>query len=294
MNAVPDPAEIVAPSDPAIYARRRPLLGPGFWAMVCLCVLCVILGALITRFGPVWFPITGNGAGDPVRSASIPVSPDARPPIASPAPADAPAPVEAAPAADIDRLEGRIAVLEESQKGVLNAASGALAAAALAEAAQTSRPFGEELASLERLLPASPHLRDLSRLAETGAPTSAGLAAEFENLAGRAATAARDPGGDADLLARIRYALSSVVSIRQVSSTRGTTPDAKLARAQSLLNEGDVEGAIRALDAMPDSARVVLGPWLASAERRVEIDRHVSAIRADALAGLTQVSRAAS
>ena len=63
--------------------------------------------------------------------------------------------------------------------------------------------------------------------------------------------------------------------------------------AQRLLDEGDVEGAIRSLDTLPDPARVVLAPWLASAERRVEIDRHVAAVRADALAGLAQVSRAA-
>ena len=156
-----------------------------------------------------------------------------------------------------------------------------------------SGPFGEELASLERVLPMSPDLRALSRLAQTGVPTRAGLAAEFESLAGRAATAARNPGEGADLLARIRYALSSIVSIRQVSSTWGSTPDAKLARAQRLLDEGDVEGAIRALDALPDPARMVLAPWLASAERRVEVDRHVATIRADALASLAQVSRAA-
>jgi hypothetical protein len=293
MNAAPDPAEIVAPSDPAIYARRRPLLGPGFWAMLALCIACVILGALITRFGPVWFPIDRPPADGDVRATPSAAPPGARLPVGSPTPVESAPPVAVTPAAEIDRLEGRIVSLEAGQKGVLDAASAALAAAALAEAAQTSRPFDEELASLARVLPLSPDLRALSRLAPAGAPTRTGLAAEFEGLAGRAATAARDPGEEADLLARLRYTLSSIVSIRQVSSTRGTTPDAKLARAQRLLDEGDVEAAIRALDTMPDAARVVLAPWLASAERRVEIDRHVSAIRADALAGLAQVSRVA-
>jgi hypothetical protein len=37
----------------------------------------------------------------------------------------------------------------------------------------------------------------------------------------------------------------------------------------------------------------VLIPWLDGAERRIEVDRHVAALRADALAGLAQVSRAA-
>lgn len=291
MNAVPDSAEIVTPSDPALYARRRPLLGLGFWAMIALCVSCVILGALVTRYGPTWFPVKGSVEGQ-IQAAPSATPPSARLPIGSPLPVETAGPVLAGAAIEIDRLEARLAALEAGQRGVLDAAAASLAAASLAEAAQTSGPFDEELASLGRVLPMSPDLRTLSRLAQTGAPTRAGLAAEFESLAGRAATAARDPGEDADLLARIRYALSGIVSIRQVSSTRGTTPDAKLARAQRLLDEGDVESAIRTLDALPDPARLVLAPWLASAERRVEVDRHVAAIRADALAALAQVSRA--
>ncbi|WP_425997105.1 COG4223 family protein [Caulobacter sp. DWR1-3-2b1] len=291
MNVAPDPAEIVTPSDPALYARRRPLLGPSFWAMIALCVFCVILGALVTRFGPTWFPVKSAREGQ-VQATPNTTPPSARLPIGSPLPVEAGAPPLASSAVEIQRLEARLGALEAGQKGVLDAATASLAAASLAEAAQTSGPFDEELASLERVLPMSPGLRALSRLAQTGAPTRSGLAAEFESLAGRAATAARNPGEDADLLARVRYALSSIVSIRQVGSTGGTTPDAKLALAQRLLDEGDVESAIRALDAIPDPARVVLASWLASAERRVEVDRHVAAIRADALASLAQVSRA--
>ena len=259
--------------------------------MIALCVFCVILGALVTRFGPTWFPVKSAREGQ-VQATPNTTPPSARLPIGSPLPVEAGAPPLASSAVEIQRLEARLGALEAGQKGVLDAATASLAAASLAEAAQTSGPFDEELASLERVLPMSPGLRALSRLAQTGAPTRSGLAAEFESLAGRAATAARNPGEDADLLARVRYALSSIVSIRQVGSTRGTTPDAKLALAQRLLDEGDVESAIRALDAIPDPARVVLASWLASAERRVEVDRHVAAIRADALASLAQVSRA--
>ena len=260
--------------------------------MIALCVFCIGLGAMVTRFGPTWFPVKDSGDGQ-IQATPSATPPAARLPVGSPLALEGAPPIVAESEAEIERLEARLAVLEAGQKGVLDAAAASLAAASLAEAAQMSVPFGEELASLERVLPMSPDLRALSRLAQTGVPTRAGLAAEFESLAGRAATAARNPGEGADLLARIRYALSSIVSIRQVSSTRGSTPDAKLARAQRLLDEGDVEGAIRALDALPDPARMVLAPWLASAERRVEVDRHVATIRADALASLAQVSRAA-
>lgn len=293
MNAAPDPAEIVAPSDPALYARRRPRLGAGFWAVVALCVFCVILGGVVTHFSAGWFPAKARDDGQ-IRATPSATPPAARLPIGSPLPVETAPPPLAGSVVEIERLETRLAALEAGQRGVLDAASAALAAASLAEAARSPQPFEEELASLERVLPMSSDLRALSRLAQTGAPTRGGLAAEFEALAGRAATAAHDPGEDADLLARVRYALSGIVSIRQVSSTRGSTPDAKLARAQRLLDEGDIEGAIRTLDTLPDPARVVLAAWLASAERRVEIDRHVAAIRADALAGLAQVSRAAS
>ena len=66
-----------------------------------------------------------------------------------------------------------------------------------------------------------------------------------------------------------------------------------LARAQALLDDGDVEGGVQALDPLPDAARTVLAPWINAANRRIEIDRRVAAIRADALTGLARVSRAA-
>ncbi|OZA79429.1 MAG: hypothetical protein B7X77_02850, partial [Caulobacter sp. 39-67-4] len=177
------------PSDPALYARRRPLLGPSFWAMIALCVFCVMLGALVTRFGPTWFPVKPSG-DSPVQAAPSVTPPAARAPVGSPIPLEGAAPTVVGADAEIERLETRLALLEAGQKGVLDAAAASLAAAALAEAAQTSGSFEEELASLERVLPMSADLRALSRLAQTGAPTRAGLAAEFESLAARAATAA--------------------------------------------------------------------------------------------------------
>lgn len=293
MNAAPDPAEIVAPSDPALYARRR-VMGPSVWIWLFLCVLSAVLGAGVARYGPTLFPAKSKPTAPGVISATPsprPVADRLAPGAALPVEAGEVAP--AAPAAAVERLDGRIAALETTQQSVADAAAAALAVSTLAEAAGGSRPFAEELAGLQRVLPASPSLRALEPLARLGAPTRAGLAVQFGNLAGRAASASRNPGAEADLFARLRYALSSIVSIRHVGSTRGSTPDATLARAQVLLDEGDVEGAVAALDALPDPAREVLAPWFAAANRRIEIDRHVAAVRADALAGLTRVARVA-
>lgn len=293
MNADVDPVEIAAPSDPALYARRR-VMGPGVWAWLLLCILCVALGAGVAWFGPSWFAAKPSVPATTLSATPSPLPIAERVATGAALPVEGGAPAPAATAlADVERLNDRISALEASQKTVADAAVAALAVAALADAAETSRPFGPELLGLERILPGSPDLRALEPLSRTGAPTRAGLTTQFGNLAGRAASASRNPGTDADVLSRIRYALSSIVSIRHVGSTKGSTPDALLARAQALLDEGDVEGAVAALDPLNDSSREVLAPWFVAANRRIEIDRHVSAVRADALAELARVSRAA-
>ncbi len=292
MNAAPDPAEIVAPSDPALYARRR-VMGPGVWAWLFLCIVCVALGAGIAHYGPGLFAPKAKTADGAVSATPSPHSVADRVATGSALPVETGQTAMATPAADVERLDGRISALETSQKSVVDAATTALAVSTLSEAASAARPFGEELAGLQRVLPPSPDLRALEPLARTGAPTRAGLSVQFGNLAGRAASASRNPGADADLFSRLRYALSSIVSIRHVGSTKGSTPDAMLARAQGLLDEGDVEGAVAALDPINDSAREVLAPWFVAANRRIEIDRHLAAVRADALASLSRVSRTA-
>jgi hypothetical protein len=267
MNAAPDPAEIVAPSDPALYARRR-VMGPGVWVWLILCVLCIALGAGVAHYGPTVFAAkakTADGAVSAMPSAH---------------------PVR-------DRIADGSALPVENGDTAVAPPAAALAVSTLSEATETSRPFAEELAAAQRVLPPSPDLRALDRVATQGAPTRAGLAVQFGNLAGRAASASRNPGPDADLFSRLRYALSTLVSIRHVGSTKGSTPDAILARAQALLDDGDIESAVAALDPINDSAREVLAPWINAAGRRIEIDRHIAAIRADALAGLSRVSRGA-
>ncbi len=86
-------------------------------------------------------------------------------------------------------------------------------------------------------------------------------------------------------MAQIGYAISRVVSIRRVDPG-GTGPDAALARAQRRADAGDLEGAVLALDGLPAGAHERLETWRAGAQRRLDIDRHVAALRARALADL--------
>lgn len=270
------------PRDPAEY-RRRPLMGVGFWATIAFGILCVLAGVGVAVLAPRYLA--------PKPPAARPLAP--LPPAAAPA---APSAALAAPAASADevaRLNARIAALENQGARSNEAAQAALAAATLVQAAQGSRPFGAELAAVRAAGPDLPELTALSHLAEVGAPSHAALAESFPDYAARAARKARKPQPGAGMGAHLAYALTKVVVVRRVDETTGATPDAVLARAGRALDEGDVAGALKTLDALPLAAREALAAWRAGAERRAEIDRQVAALRIRATQDLARPGPAA-
>ena len=79
--------------------------------------------------------------------------------------------------------------------------------------------------------------------------------------------------------------------VRRVGDLKGDGLDAVLARAERQLDDGDVDHALTTLDALPASARQAIDPWFARARTRAEIDRRLSAVRAQALEELARMSR---
>ncbi len=281
-----EPSDITAPKDPADY-RPRPMLGVTFWAMIAFGVICVLAGVAIAQFGPRLFSHKppGHAAEAPLPSEPAPAAAAA----VSGSPALSVAPESASP--DVAKLNARVAILETRQAHAAEAAAAVLATAAVAEASQGSGPFAEELATLRASSPPSPELETLARLAAGGAPSRAALASSFPDYAARAASAARAPGEKAGLGDRIAYALSKIVSLRRVDDVSGDGPDALLARAERLVDDGDLDRAFRQLDRLPPASRDALAPWRARAERRAEIDRAAQALMARALAELAAQQR---
>jgi hypothetical protein len=273
--SAPDP-----PKDPAAY-RPRPLLGLGFWGLLAFALVCILAGIAIAEFGP---RLLAHRPG-PRPPADTPALTDAAGPSSAPAPLAA-APPAPAPAYDVGRLDARVAALEAGQLRTAQTAAAALAAAAVVEATQSSGPFTDEIAGLRAVSAPSPELTALARLAEAGAPSRASLAASFPDHAAQAAAAARAPADGAGLGDRIVYALSRVISVRRVGDVPGGSADALLARAERLVDDGDLDRALRVLDRLPPKAREALGSWRARAERRAEIDRNAAALRARALQAL--------
>lgn len=284
MSVMPDSAELAPSRDPADYGRK-PLFSRGFWAVIALCLFCILAGAGVAKFGPLLFP-----AKRPPAPAVAPAAAPA-PVVGVAAPLEAGPPRAAAPAvtSETAALEGRLQRVEATQAGLADAATAALAAAALSQAAQTSGPFEEELAAVDRLMPGSPDGLALRRLARLGAPSRAALAADYRALSQKVAVAANAPGPDAGFFAQAGYALSYIISVRRVEAAPTAQPTA-LMRFEAQVSDGDLETALATLETLPPQARERLIAWRARAERRVEIDRRVAGLRAEALAHLERLT----
>lgn len=199
----------------------------------------------------------------------------------------------AASSGDLSAIEARLDRLEIAQGKAARAASAAVAAAALADAASTSRPFTTELITLERLSPNAQDLAGLKPLAQTGAPTASALASEFPEVADRAAAASREGHADTSLLTRVGDALSALFTLRRVGDLSGDGPDAVLARAERRVADGDIEAALEQLKALPAGGQRAVADWRERAERRVEIERRIADLRAQALRDLAQAESGA-
>jgi hypothetical protein len=283
MSALPDPAELAPSRDPAAYGRRR-LLTPGFFAWaVLLCLLCLAAGWALGRFGVQLTPATRI---EPVARDTASRLPTTIP--AAPGQPAATSPTgTAADGSGVDALNARVARLEAASAHGSDAAVMALAAADLSEAAQSSAPFAQDLAAYQRLLPNSAGLAALAPLAATGAPTRAELVAGLPDAASAASAAAHQPAKDAGLFSRLSGWIGRVVIIRRVDP-RASGVDGVLAKAEAQAAGGDLDGAVAGLEQLTGPARTSMGmaDWLDAAQRRIEIDHRIAAIRAEALASL--------
>jgi hypothetical protein len=289
----PDPVQLSAPIDPAAYGERRRLFGPGFWIAMGFALFCILAGVLVVKLGPKLFPAkpapAPAAASEPAATPSI----DARlADIQARLQAAPPAPAAAAPApsAELASLAQRVERLEADRRRLTSAAAGALAAASLTDAAAAARPFAGELAVAEAVLPESADVRALRPLADAGAPTLTELADEFPDAAAKAAVASRAHARGNGFFAVVAKAIASILTVRRTDQVQGRGVDAVLARTQRHVNDGDLAGALAELKGLSAAGQDAIGPWRARAQRRLEIDRRIAAIRAAAMANLTRAA----
>src|SRR5262249_49879689 len=163
-----------------------------------------------------------------------------------------------------------------------------LAAGQLEAALDSGQPFTSELEAVRRLAgkdaDLAPILAQLEDSAGEGVPTLAQLRTRFEDMALAVAQAATAPveGRWIDRgLARLR----SVVTVRPVGGdVEGDGAEARLARAEARLSEGDLAAGVSELDGLTGPAAEAAAPWLADARARVAADKAIQRLRERALA----------
>ena len=82
--------------------------------------------------------------------------------------------------------------------------------------------------------------------------------------------------------------------MRRVDDFSGNSPDAILTRAERRVDDGDIEGALEQLRALPPAAQAATADWRQRAQRRVDIETRIAILRTAALRDLADEGAAAS
>lgn len=130
-------------------------------------------------------------------------------------------------------------------------------------------------------------LQRLGPKAEQGVLTPAGLSNEFKTMAGEAVIASLK-GEDVSITDKARAHLNELFQVEKNGElVTGTPTQATVAKAQRLLDEGDVAGAIAQVETLEGPAATVTQPWLDQARAtliaeqfKAMLDKSMSAVAA--------------
>lgn len=187
-------------------------------------------------------------------------------------------------AQEVTALIGEVRGLQEQLPAVaaeahqaVTAARASYAVVAASEASRSSGPFVEAQASLATLLPNDPNVAALAPLARTGAPTRVELRDRFDRMDIEIIRAARQAQAGAGFWGRIQAALAQWIVVRRAGA--GDTPEGIVERAEDYLAADRLGDAIQTLNRLPNASKRVAQPWINDAQRRLEIDQRLVAIR---------------
>ncbi len=170
----------------------------------------------------------------------------------------------------------------KSAKEVNATGDQALALLALGQLHRESRTNSQFEGAWQQALAAIPSslqssLSDLAGISKTGAPTFTQLSEKFTPLAIDITQAARLPSSDT-WYGKTLHNLASLVKFRKVGDTEGDTVDAKVAKAEDLLNKGDLQAAVSVLETLDGEPAAVANDWLVGAKARLKTDQTITGL----------------
>ena len=179
--------------------------------------------------------------------------------------------------AEVRRLQEELPAVAAEARTAATAARASYAVVAASEAARSSGPFEQAHASLAALLPNDPNVAALEPLSRVGAPTRIELRDQFARLDNEIIRAARQSQAGTGFWGRIQAALAQWIVVRQAGA--GDTPEGIVDRAQQYLAADRLADAIQELNRLPAAPKRAAQTWINDAQRRLEIDSRITAIR---------------
>lgn len=173
----------------------------------------------------------------------------------------------------IAQLETRIEQIQtQDVAAATKQAAIALAVSNLQRQMYSGRPYGDQLAVLERLTGNSAPVRQLREHAEDGLPPMSYLQYSFLDAVRSALAAARREEATGPL-GKFWANFVGLFSVRKVGAQSGDSPSAIISRAEASLENGDLEAALRELAALEGEPADAMEPWIEEARARVEADQ---------------------
>ena len=186
--------------------------------------------------------------------------------------------------AAVNRLARRLSALSAPDGARDRAARAApavvLAVGQLRAALRTAGPFAKELAAVAAVAgkdpDAAPAISELRPHASTGIATLESLRRRFDATAGEIVLASLGLEG-AGWWERVGRRLASLVRVRRTAATAGgKSADAVVARAEALLEAGDLIAATEVLGALEGNAAAAADAWLRDARARLAAERAIA------------------
>ncbi len=196
----------------------------------------------------------------------------------------------------IKALESRLSaiegILDEPRQDIKVAR--ALAAASLKAAIDRGGSFMAELEAFASVDGNSQALDQLRTLAAAGVPSRATLLRRFP----AAANAMIDAGGGGDasggVWGHLLSSATSLVRVRPVGDVAGDSVEAIVARMETRLKNGDLQGAVDEWNTLPQASQNASGAYVKDLKARIEAEKLVSGTLTAALPSTTSAGDSAS
>lgn len=191
--------------------------------------------------------------------------------------------IRSATEANAGRLQQAEAQIND--RGPEQQAARAVAAAALKGAIDRGGSFEAELRTYETVAGGDQAIAELQPFATKGVLSRTELQRQASTVANNMIDAVSQPDPNEGIASRLLSSAMSVVKVRRVGDVEGDTPDAIVARFEDRLRSGDLPGAAREWDTLPEPAKAASQEFKQELDARIQVENLVGGALTRAIAG---------